>query len=92
MTIANLEQKRIEKFRANVSEFAQDLLEIGQIANPSNPYQYVAEMLETMSEWNKKDWECIFKRELTFQEIRSAQVTFKELSKTISEQIARWYK
>lgn len=73
------------KFKKNVDEFTNDLLEIGKQVNPSNPYDWVADKFYDMSKWNKKDWEYLFKKELNFKDIRDAQTTFELMSKKVRE-------
>jgi len=71
------------KYKRNVNDFTSELLEMGKIANPSNPYDWVADKMEDMSKWNKKDWEFLFKKELSFNDIRGAQTTFENIAKEI---------
>ena len=71
------------KYKRNVNDFTSELLEMGKIANPANPYDWVADKMEDMSKWNKKDWEFLFKKELSFNDIRSAQTTFEKIAQEI---------
>ena len=83
--VVSLDKFKKEKYLDNVNDFSNSLLEMGKVANPSNPYDWVADRMEDMSNWNKKDWEFIFKHELSFKDIRDVQTTFEEMSKRIRE-------
>ena len=88
INLADFENKQIQN---NVTEFADSLISTGKMLNPSNPYEWVADKMEDMSKWNKKDWESLYKRNMTFKEVRDAQITFENIAKKIRE-VANSYK
>ena len=88
INLADFENKQIQN---NVTEFADFLISTGKMLNPSNPYEWVADKMEDMSKWNKKDWESLYKRDMTFKEVRDAQITFENIAKKIRE-VANSYK
>ena len=88
INLADFENKQIQN---NVTEFADFLISTGKMLNPSNPYEWVADKMGNMSRWNKKDWESLYKRDMTFKEVRDAQITFENIAKKIRE-VANSYK
>ena len=83
--VVSLKDFKDNKIMSNLKDFADSLIQMGNVANPSNPFSWVAEKLEDMSHWNQKDWEILFKRPLNFEELRGAQTTFEEMSKRVKE-------
>ena len=88
INISDFENKQIQD---GINEFTNFLISTGKMLRPSNPYEWVAEKMYDMSKWTKKDWENLYKKEMTFKEVRDAQVTFENIAKKV-EEIADSYK
>lgn len=87
--VINLKEKREQIAENNFMGFMQELLAAGKMINPSGPYNWVADKLEEASKWGKKDWEFIFKREMSFQELRSIQKAFADMTQAIRTEMEK---
>lgn len=83
--VINLSDFKDEQIRNNIHDFTSSLLDIAKRVCPENPYSLLADKFEDMSNWNKKDWEFLFKRPLSFKDIRDAQITFEKIAQSVRQ-------
>lgn len=83
--VINLSDFKDEQIRNNIHDFTSSLLDIAKRVCPENPYSLLADKFEDVSNWNKKDWEFLFKRPLSFKDIRDAQITFEKIAQSVRQ-------
>lgn len=90
--IYSMEDFYKRKVMANMYKLIDDLLEIGMVERPDNPYMFVADKLREASRMSKKDIERIFAAKLSFMQIREIQKGFCKLADDVQSKFENRYK